>query len=173
MRHFKLVASSVSGLRNKVFHKQSNETLPETSWPAGRADELVDQGFIEEVFPQGNAELKNGESKEEIIEVSLAAAEALEENANTDLEPKEVDSTESVSDESKEKNTEAESSSTEGAESKNTDEATVPAFKLSPVVEIADITKANIINELTAARIEFNANSNKITLYELWANSPR
>jgi hypothetical protein len=58
MRYFKLIALSVSASGNRVLHKEDGKTYPENTWPNGRADELVKQGFIEEVKPIAKTETK-------------------------------------------------------------------------------------------------------------------
>lgn len=46
---YKVIALSVGGLNNKIFN--SGETVTADNFPRGNAEDLVKQGFLQEVKP--------------------------------------------------------------------------------------------------------------------------
>lgn len=47
MKHYKVIALSVGGSKNKVFHV--GEEVRENQFPDGVADQLVEKGFLKEI----------------------------------------------------------------------------------------------------------------------------
>ena len=78
MKLYTLLALSV-GARNRVLHKGDNKEYPESYWPEGVADKLVEQGFLKLV--SGKDTVKASKDEEQDVKKAEKAAKKAEEKA--------------------------------------------------------------------------------------------
>lgn len=81
-KEYRLIALSVGGLGNKVFHKGDGQRIFEGNFEPGHAEELVRKGFLE---PADEAEEAGEEPASEPVDPEVTEEEAGEEEPAEDL----------------------------------------------------------------------------------------
>lgn len=176
IRKFKVIALSVGGRGNKIFH--SNQEVSEFHFPEGAVDELVRHNFLQEINPE-IVEVKDKKiSKPEEKPVEVFAESKVDDDIETmDYDVTEqdmIDHAEFITDGIKvgdiiqiPKTNGKLGVLPEGALKIFIDKNGVKR----EVKSIDDITKPELIFSLKQKEVEFSATSDRKTLYDLWLKS--
>jgi hypothetical protein len=160
MKKYEVIALSVGGLSNKIFN--SKEIVSEDAFEKGRADELVQKGFLKEIDLSEEASFdtdsNDGLNDSNLQEIPLD--NRIDDGLNPD-HPQEFDTTQP-----EEINPELNSVSTEAVD------ATQPVVEnqIDSIPDIDKITKNEIIKGLKEKGIDYDVNSTKQDLYNLLYN---
>lgn len=154
MRKFRVKALSVGGRGNKIY--DSGDIVTENNFaPAGKADELVKKGFLEPIEEAG-VDLQAEEQRiaQEQAEQSRLAEE--KRIADEKAEQERISEEQRIAQE-------------KGATPNTpiTDSVQPTAQK---AVDIEDVTRKQIIADLTERKVEFDSTASKKDLFEIWQN---
>jgi hypothetical protein len=160
MKKYLVIALSVGALSNKIF--SAGEEVPEDAFEKGRADELVQKGFLKEIDLSEEANLdtdsNDGLNDSNLQEIPLD--NRIDDGLNPD-HPQEFDTTQP-----EEINPELNSVSTDAVGTTQP----VVENQIDSIPDIDKITKNEIIKGLKEKGIDYDVNSTKQELYNLLYN---
>jgi hypothetical protein len=158
MKKYKVIALSVVGLGTVIHH--SGEEVTEDMFLPGAAEQLVKGGFIQEV---------NSEGQESIVGEGLATnQEEGNPDPNGNEENSSLSETPIIDIHNTTQSEEEKQELTDYPRPMDTNIDTPEEGAKEDVPSIDNITKANLITDLRASNVEFDATASKKELYDLW-----